>query len=296
MQLVRFVLTTSFCTSTNIEVPADAVDSFSRATRALEPARPISSLPLTASPLQVDRLPSLPQLQEEEQRRRESTSACTISPPLLNTRQKDSKAQNKAWSSLPQDQSQQTACKCLQSIVSLLEELENRASTIDTHPLDSVLAYQKEALNHCSRMVGCSPCAARSDYMMLLGVVSDKLISSYEHVITKHTESTRKRVDNNEDEDGTSSSSSSSFRAGTEGGAEYTRIVSFGCYKIDGAAEWKYVSRVLITLQLRQVFGLLAQMQHIAERTARGPQVSALRIREQRLKAITEKFKHFAQV
>ena len=82
---------------------------------------------------------------------------------------------------------------------------------------------------------------------------------------------------------------------GGEARERLARVVSFGYYKIDSPTEWGYVMRVLILLQGRQVFELLARMQHIAEKTSRGPQVSAMRIREQRLKTITKKFKRFGQ-
>lgn len=47
--------------------------------------------------------------------------------------------------------------------------------------------------------------------------------------------------------------------------------------------------RVLIASQLRQALGLLAHMQAIAEGTSRAPQVSTLRMRQQRLKLVIEK-------
>ena len=284
---------TSPFTSTDVGEPAHAVDSFTRTMRT-EPTGPTPHFSTATSHLQVDRLPFQQQLKEEEQARRERASALATTSPPFHTRPRGFEAQSKDWGSLPKDPSQQGACQCLQSILGLLEELENRASTTDAYTMDSVLAYHKEALNHCIHMVRCSACIARSDYMMLLGVVSDKLITSYEQITNKNTESAQKGVENNERGTGISSSSSSGVGGGGGQAREgLARVVSLGYYKIDCPTEWEYVMRVLILLQVRQVFELLARMQHIAEETSRGPQVSATRMREQRLKAIAEKFKRF---
>ena len=283
-------------TSTDIGVPANAVSSNIKTMRT-DPTGPTPNSSTATSHLQVDRLPFQQQLNGEEQARRERASTFATTSPPFHTRQRGFEAaQSKEWGYPPKDRSQQAACQCLQSILGLLEELENRASTTDAYTMDSALAYHKEALNHCIHMVRCSACTARSDYMMLLGVVSDKLITSYEQIINENTESAQKGVESNERGSGIASSSSPS--SGVGGGAgeareKLARVVSLGYYQIDGPTEWEYVMRVLILLQVRQVFDLLARMQHIAEETLRGPQVSATRMREQRLKTIAEKFKRF---
>ena len=293
-------LETSSFTSTNMGVPANAVTTYSRAMHSTEPARPTPTFSPNASYQQVEKL-AVQRREEKEQPRRGISRAFAIAPPLSNTNQQHPQAQCRDWGSLSETQSQLGACKCLQIILGLLEEFENRASTTETYTMDSVLAYQKEALDHCNHMVRCSACTARSDHMMLLGVVSDKLITSYEQAITEHTEGVRKRVVHHKGHSGTSSSSPSLSRSSSSGEVEgegvkgFARVVFFGAYKIEAATEWEYVIRVLITLQLRQVFELLTRMQHIAKQMSREPQVSALRMREQRLKIITGKIQRFAQ-
>ena len=284
-------LETSSFTSIEMGVPANAVTTYARAMRSTEPARPTPTFSPNASHQQVEKL-AFQRREEKEQPCRGNSSAFAIAPPPSNTNQQHPQAQCRDSGSLSENQSQLGACKCLQIILGLLEEFENRASTTETYTMDSLLAYQKEALDHCNHMVRCSVCTTRSDHMMLLGVVSDKLITSYEQAINEHTESARKRVVHHEGHYGTSSSSGEVEGERVKG---FARVVFFGAYKIEAATEWEYIIRVLITLQLRQVFELLTRMQHIAKQTSRGPQVSALRMREQRLKLITGKIQRFAQ-
>jgi hypothetical protein len=56
---------------------------------------------------------------------------------------------------------------------------------MESYTIDAVLAHQKVALKHCNNMVRCLACIARSDYMMLLVIVVDKLVDSCEQVVTK---------------------------------------------------------------------------------------------------------------
>lgn len=242
----------------------------------------------------------------EEQARPESANVLPISPSATSTKQRpgllNPRSRIQACASLPETQSpKQGDCQCFQTTLVLLEGFENRASTLGTQSIDSILAYQKKALNHCTHMVRCPACAARSDYMVLLGVVSDKLITSYEQVIARNTENLLKPPFSNQhhgdqnSEDGRRLGTCTPFSSPSDGGgaALAACAVTFGCYKIEGHKEWDFVVRVLIALQLQQVASLLAHMQVIAERMSREPQLAALRMRKQRLKLATEKVRKF---
>ena len=198
----------------------------------------------------------------------------------------------------------QVSCNCLQSIVHSLETLENRVDEIESQTIDSMLAYQKEALAHCSYMIRCPTCRTRSEHMALLGLVSDKLINSYEQIIANPKICTRKG-DNEASGQGAGASSSSSWSSITavsqsaagavaEENGPLSRSLSLGCYQIDRDVEWQCLTRALFTLQLRQTHGLLSRMQLLAEETSRRQQVSALKTKEQRLKNIIESFQHLA--
>ncbi|KAL8898730.1 MAG: hypothetical protein Q9192_001929 [Flavoplaca navasiana] len=163
-------------------------------------------------------------------------------------------------------------------------------------PFDSlVLAKQQSALNNCLRMARCVSCAARSDYMILLGVVSDKLITSYEQVVMDKDAKLHAGTDNRDDQEGGKMACSVVSSGPISAAARDTRrkcAISFGCYQVDGTTEWEFVVKVLIVLQLRQVFILLAHMQSIAEGTSRDQHVSALRMRKQRLQTLTSRVRN----
>ena len=189
----------------------------------------------------------------------------------------------------------QGKCECLQTTLRLLEEFENRATTTDSSNLDSVLSKQQSALNNCLRMARCVSCAARSDYMILLGVVSDKLITSYEQVVMDKDAKLHAGTDNRDDQEGGKMACSVVSSGPISAAAPDTRrkcAISFGCYQVDGTTEWEFVVKVLIVLQLRQVFILLAHMQSIAEGTSRDQHVSALRMRKQRLQTLTSRVRN----
>lgn len=139
--------------------------------------------------------------------------------------------------------------------------------------LDAILAQQKEAVKHCNSMVRCSACTARSDYMMLLVIVIDKLVDSCEKVVTKLVNSSRMGSDK------------------VEAACGGNQKMHFGQYEIDTPTEQQYVSRVLAALQLNNVLCLLARMLNVAASASRGSQLSALRTTEQKIRATAEKLK-----
>ena len=200
------------------------------------------------------------------------------------------------------DRCSQVPCSCLQSIVQSLETLENSVGDNSSQTVDSVLAYQKEALAHCSYMLRCPTCRTRSEHMVLIGLVSDKLINFYELIIAKHKNDSR-TGDVKASGQGSGGSSSSFWSSITsasqpatgviaEEDGQLSRVLSLGCYQIDRDVEWRCLTRALFTLQLRQIRALLSRMQLLAEETSRRQQVSALKVKEQRLKNIIENFQH----
>jgi hypothetical protein len=144
---------------------------------------------------------------------------------------------------------------------------------MESYTLDTILAHQKDAVKHCESMVRCLACIARSDYMMLLVIVIDKLADSCRQVVTKLAS------------------------CSTHGSGEAEPVsgkgpkTHFGQYKIDTPTEREYVSRVLTALRLRNVLAVLARMLTIAASASRGSQLSALRATEQRIRGTAEKLK-----
>lgn len=264
--------------------------------------------------IQVDRLQNQRQLHDDNfLRRRSATEQATLpnSMSIQRTQTSQQRRDLEDHQILSEDRDYppkaicpQRSCRCLQNIVHLLEELETRVRMTEPQAIDSVLAYQKEGLIHCSHMVQCTTCSRRLEHMTLLGLVTDKLITSYEQVIERHLMSVGRYDDKVARKDIKASSPSSlsfvtAFSAPeasvNDGYGSSSRVITFGCYRLDRAAELEQVSRVLFTLQLRQMHGLLTRMQSISEITLRGQQVPALKSREQRLKNVLDNVQHLVR-
>ena len=219
------------------------------------------------------------------------------SPTVKNTRPKDigdqvSQPQINDFKPILQDQSQrQGDCRCLHLTLSLLEGFENRDLATDQQRLDSTLANHKSALDHCISMVQCPSCSTRSDYMILLRVVSDKLITSYEQMVAENIESLRRRRPNENDRE--YDSTASAFSQGLDGGpkAYPSRGLSFGCYTLEGPMEGSLIVSVLIAMQLKQMFALLAHLQSIAAGIPGDSQVSTMKARRQRVQIMLKRIR-----
>jgi hypothetical protein len=162
----------------------------------------------------------------------------------------------------------QSICQCLQTMVILLEELENKSRAIDPTALDSAMAYHKEALTQCNDMLHCARCSARSEYMMLLTVVCEKLVALCEkalHQYLEHIVQSPKRPGEN----------SSRQR------------IFLGDYEIDLTHEWEYLIKMLIVFQLRSLGRLLGKMKTQASSAIRGSQLQLLLATERRLRKMT---------
>ena len=267
-----------------------------------------ASCPSTTQQLPTDTSPPPRKSQAKEQVCSESPGELPTSPSATSTKQRtgllNPQSETKTLPVLPETQGQKPGdCECFQATLTLLEDFENVASTVNTQSIDSILSYQKKALSHCTHVIRCPACVARSDSMVLLGVLSDKLITLYEQIIARNMEDLLHRCSNDQIYYG-NRNNGEGRRSGTctpfpptfqrEQAALVTGSLSLGCYRIEGQKERDCVVRVLIALQLRQVFSLLGHMQVIAERMWREPHVSALRVRKQRLKVITERVRKFS--
>lgn len=170
----------------------------------------------------------------------------------------------------------------MQTIAFLLEQLENKSSSIESTALDSALASHKEALNHCNAMLRCAKCTARSENMMLLAFVCEKLVTLCEKVLGNYTGQPRpgdeflKRQG-----DGMASEG---------GGTGCCAKVLFGEYGVDLPLEWDCLIRVLIILQLKSLGNLLARIKMMASSAVRGAQLSVLLAAKRRVRNVVALF------
>lgn len=223
---------------------------------------------------------------------------------------------NATPTSLPESTSVSTAfssqspsgqsCQCLAAVVFAVEELEANCNSGNRADLDSIVAYQKEAIKSCHSMLRCSSCVAKRENLVLLVFVTEKIVVACGRIIGSYrmrdgdaqagsipsslpTCSPLDRVSHRANvEDGdlaTSASSSSSKTDCTHSGSILPtradmssdwRGLLVGDYEISSPLEWEHVVRVLICLQLRAVMGLLADMKSTGSKVLREMQTATL--------------------
>lgn len=180
-------------------------------------------------------------------------------------------------------------------MVSLLEVLENSNSSIESAVLDSVLASHKDALNQCNAVLRCPRCTARSENMMLLAFVCEKLALLCEKIVKRYLG--QPRAVGNEfllERQGLSGIITPAGGGGAGVIPGYRAKVSFGDYAVDQCFEWDCIIRVLITLQIGSLGSLLARMKTTASSKASGgAQLSVLAAAEQRVRNVAGLLQRF---
>lgn len=144
-----------------------------------------------------------------------------------------------------------SACQCMQSALRILEELEVKNSRDDLYAADHVLSFQKRALGQCNAMLNCKNCSTISGFMMLLVVICDKMVTSFERVSTCVEQLQRP---SGVQEVGRP-------RAGSIGDGQ---AVSLGDYEIDSLQERCCLVSVLVLLQLKRLGSVLTRLKNIA--------------------------------
>ena len=206
---------------------------------------------------------------------RVTTQPTVTSPPQMPSKDDSANQQTKPASK----------CRCLNTISLLLEgrtQLPNSSVK-----LDLILASQKETLARCHSVLSCSTCSPRPEYILLLGMVTERLVSLYECIIDRYLACV--------------SSAQLPFRHGAAAAAATSPgprnhhrnspsssgevKVFLGNYEIDHPDEYNGLMRVLIVMQLRCLWKFVTGMKKAAESGAAvvAPRVYALEKRAMRL-------------
>ena len=181
-------------------------------------------------------------------------------------------------------------CKCLAAVVFAVEEFEAGCNSGERAELDSIVAYQKEAIKCCHSMLKCSSCVAKRENLVLLVFVTEKIVAACGRIIGLYRirdgdaqagsvpsllpenlplDHLSHRVNVDGRDPATSASSSSSridcMHSGSitptrTGTSSDWRELLLGDYEVSSLLEWEHLVRVLIGLQLRAVMGLLADI------------------------------------
>ena len=170
------------------------------------------------------------------------------------------------------------SCQCLQMAAYVLEELETRNAKFDhTSSLDGVLAFHKQASGYCDTMVNCQRCTSRSEHMMLLTFICEKLVILCEKTSTLFLRQVKRTRGSPKWQESTVVEN----QIGGPGSQKY-----IGEYEIDVPQEWNYLIRVLVFIRLENLGSLVARMKAIASTAKRDTQLSMLQNTERRVREV----------
>ena len=79
------------------------------------------------------------------------------------------------------------ACRCMQTALGVLENLEVSKTTTDDklYKFDHTLSFQKRAVTECHSTLKCKDCSASSAFIMLLIIISEKMVLSFERLFRR---------------------------------------------------------------------------------------------------------------
>lgn len=130
-------------------------------------------------------------------------------------------------------------------MVTVIEDLEEKGTHIDTTALDSILMSQKEALGRCNSVLSCSTCYIRPEYTLLLGMVTELLASLCESTVAKYFDNAN---------DGTLfREADADARYHSRGSPMDVVKVSLGGYNIERPEERVRIVQLLIAMQLQSL-------------------------------------------
>ncbi|CAI7653281.1 unnamed protein product [Penicillium pancosmium] len=152
----------------------------------------------------------------------------------------------------------QSSCSCLNSAVFLLDELESPDHEGDPgeQGLDSILSIYQEVLFLCKRMINCDPCQEKSENMMVLSMVLERLTIICGEMIDDFIA----RMEANGREQ-------ASMLAATMD----KQPLSLGDYEIEGG-DYEIMMGVLVTRRLLELQSFLVRLKTIGSLTRRAHQ------------------------
>ncbi|KAH8703475.1 hypothetical protein BGW36DRAFT_423037 [Talaromyces proteolyticus] len=151
-------------------------------------------------------------------------------------------------------------CHCWSDMVNILEMLGQEGYGSDDQgiqpPIDSILSFQRSAVEKCTSMLDCTFCFSSSERILVLVLVGDKLISKFEEVLKRQQFLPNSRPD--------------AFDAGLTRPATATTASSnrpgnggvklfLGDYEIH-TSEWMSLLDTLLNLQVRRLGNFISRL------------------------------------
>ena len=170
-------------------------------------------------------------------------------------------------------------CRCLQTIISLIENLEHNSNSIESSTLDSVLAFYKETVTQCKPLLHCGACTARSEHLLLFGLICEKLVDFCERIVNEYLRRPRGRsdllIENNSGEASVS--------------MPRRQKLSIGRYEVDLPIELDFLFKGLTALQLKALEELLTEFRKIISLSLHGAEVSKIFNSERKLERLAKR-------
>ncbi|KAL4922543.1 hypothetical protein BDW62DRAFT_54836 [Aspergillus aurantiobrunneus] len=169
----------------------------------------------------------------------------------------------------------QSSCSCLNSAVFLLDELESphHDGAPGEQGLDSILSIYQEVLFLCKRMINCASCRGKSENMMVLSMVLERLTILCGEVIDAFIAQ----------RDANGPGAPPIPPAMME-----RQPLALGEYEIDGG-DYEVMMGVLVTRRLLELEAFLARMKRISSLTRRAHQQARMARVDQHIKDLFRK-------
>ncbi|KAL8826325.1 MAG: hypothetical protein Q9191_003876, partial [Dirinaria sp. TL-2023a] len=166
-------------------------------------------------------------------------------------------------------------CKCLQEIGTLLSDLEHCRSQTTSVPLDYTLSYHKSALKQLSSLISCHMCRARPEFLVLLGVVCEKSTALCEAMLEQFSLESNPCPTTTQDRASTTKPRER-FEATKAGLYETHKTAFLGDYEVNSPAEWHWLMKVLVGMQLSSLHNVLTTIKGMMTPLPNGAQHGTL--------------------
>lgn len=193
----------------------------------------------------------------------------TVEPSRVSTSLSPTTSLPSLTSSLP------CTCQCTHDAVRILEVLQVTNNIINPTTGDRVLSLKKTAIDQCITMMNCPICSTTSAFVMLLIVICEKLVMSFESW-SSNDKGKFLLVQQKCREDDESSRTSQSSN------------MMLGAYEADLESEKYSIFRALAMCQLRRLTGLLSSLMDISASKDWGTHLNLLNSFQSRVRKSAE--------
>ena len=150
------------------------------------------------------------------------------------------------------DPTTSSSCQCMQTALGVLEALETDNNPFSPSAFDHILRLKKNAISQCVLMLRCQACSAASAFVMVLIIICEKILISFEKWSTRYQ--------------GRKPQPSQISDLGVSSETNEGKVKKFflGVYEVDSEHEQCSLLRSLAMVQLRHLHRLLVRLKEFA--------------------------------